>query len=80
VFEQAGRSSVWLLDPATMTVRAQPVAVAGADGNLVLVAGGLTVGQVVVTAGVHALTPGQKVRQYLEPGAAATAASAAASR
>lgn len=69
VFEQAGKSHVWLVDKASMTVRAQAVALGGAEGNLVLVAGGLSAGQTVVTAGVHALTPGQKVRWYAEPGA-----------
>lgn len=78
VFEQGGQSTVWLVDPATMTVRPQPIAVAGADGNLVVVAGGLAPGQVVVTAGVHALTPGQQVRWYLEPGAAPSAPAAPA--
>ena len=53
-----------------MLFRSQPVAVAGADGNLVVIAGGLAPGQVVVTAGVHALTEGQKVRAYAEPGVA----------
>ncbi|HMY99786.1 MAG TPA: efflux RND transporter periplasmic adaptor subunit [Burkholderiaceae bacterium] len=67
VFEQAGRSTVWLLDAATMTVQAQPVTVAGAEGRQVLVSGGLAAGQEVVTAGVHALTQGQKVKRYLEP-------------
>lgn len=79
VFEQGGQSTVWLVDRASMTVKAQPIAVAGAEGNLVLVGGGLAPGQVVVTAGVHALTPGQKVRWYVEPGAAAASAPAAAS-
>ena len=55
----------------------QPVTVAGADGNAVLVASGLSAGQTVVTAGVHTLTPGQKVRWYAEPGAAAAPAAAA---
>jgi multidrug efflux system membrane fusion protein len=73
VFEQGGNSAVWLVDPATMTVKAQPIAVGGAEGNLVLVAGGLSPGQVVVTAGVHVLTPGQKVRWYQEPAAPAAA-------
>ena len=68
VFELGGQSTVWLLDRATMVVRAQPITVAGADGNRVLVAGGLAAGQTVVTAGVHALTPGQAVRLYVEPG------------
>jgi RND family efflux transporter MFP subunit len=77
VFGQGGRSQVWLVDSATMTVRAQPIEVAGAEGNLVVVAGGLTPGQTVVTAGVHALNPGQKVRWYAEPGAAAETTAAA---
>jgi len=76
VFEQGGQSTVWLVDRASMTVKAQPIAVAGAEGNLVLVGGGLAPGQVVVTAGVHALTPGQKVRWYVEPGLAAASAAA----
>ncbi len=68
VFEQGGQSKVWRVDSATMTVRALPVQIAGADGNLVLIAAGLAPGEVVVTAGVHALTESQKVRWYAEPG------------
>lgn len=77
VFEQQGQSAVWLLDKATMTVRMQPVKVAGAEGNTVLVVSGLAPGQTVVSAGVHTLTPGQKVALYVEPGSAAAAAAAA---
>lgn len=73
VFEQQGRSVVWRVDPQAMTVQTQPVQVAGAEGNLVLVSGGLADGQVVVTAGVHVLTPGQKVRYYQAPSPAAAA-------
>ena len=69
--QQQGSTSVWLVDPATMTVRLQPVAVAGAEGNTVLVATGVSPGQRVVTAGVHVLTPGQKVKLYEPPVAAA---------
>jgi RND family efflux transporter MFP subunit len=75
VFEQQGQSAVWLLDRATMTVRSQPIQVAGAEGNLLVVAGGLAPGQVVVSAGVHLLTPGQKVSLY---GAAPVAQAAGA--
>jgi len=64
VRELQGRSTVWLLDPTTMTVNPQPVQVAGADGNAVVISAGLNAGQVVVTAGVHVLTPGQKVKLY----------------
>ncbi len=64
VFEQQGKSSVWLLDKATMTVRAQAIQVVGAEGNLLVVASGLSPGQQVVSAGVHVLTAGQKVSLY----------------
>lgn len=82
VFELQGQATVWLLDRAAMTVQPRRVRVAGAELNSVVVSEGLTPGQTVVTAGVHALTAGQKVRLYQEPGApqAAAAASAPASR
>lgn len=65
VLEQQGKSSVWLLDGKSMTVKLQAVTIGGADGNEVLIAAGLVPGQEVVTAGVHVLTPGQKVRRYV---------------
>jgi RND family efflux transporter MFP subunit len=71
--ERQGATQVWLLDTQTMTVALQPVRIEGADGNEALVVEGLTPGQVVVTAGVHVLTPGQKVRLYREPGAGTAA-------
>lgn len=79
--QDQGATAVWLVDPDTMTVRTQRVQVAGADGNLAVIAGGLAEGQRVVTAGVHVLTPGQKVTLYAEPRAtgAAPASPAAAS-
>ncbi len=61
------KTAVWVVDPATMTVQPQPIEVGGADGNTVVVTGGLQPGQRVVTAGVHALTAGQKVKLYVEP-------------
>jgi len=67
VAQLQGKTSVWLVDPATMTVRPQPIDVGGAEGNSVVVKGGLAPGQRVVTAGVHVLSPGQKVRLYVEP-------------
>lgn len=73
VLERQGRSAVWLLDRQAMTVQLQPVVVGGADGNALVIAGGLQPGQTVVTAGVHALTDGQRVRLYEGPlGAPAT--------
>lgn len=78
VFEQGGRSNVWLLDAATMSVHLQPVTVAGADGRQLLIDSGLSASQEVVTAGVHALTQGQKVKRYIEPKAGASAVAAPA--
>ena len=81
VMGQQGQTAVWVLDTASMTVKLQPIVVAGADGNSVMVASGLQPGQRVVTAGVHTLTPGQKVKLFDEALAARAAAPApAASR
>lgn len=57
-------SAVWVLDTASMTVRSQPVQIATADGNEAVIASGLQPGQKVVSAGVHVLSPGQKVTIY----------------
>ena len=65
--EQNGQSSVWLLDGKTMTVKRQPVVTAEVSGNLVIVARGLEAGQEIVTAGVHVLAPGQKVKRLSAP-------------
>lgn len=79
LFEQQGRSQVWVVDMQKSTVQAQPVQVAAAEGNEVAVLG-LQPGQVVVTAGVHVLQPGQKVQPLTAPNLApAAAASASAS-
>lgn len=59
-------SAVWVLDTASMTVKLQPIQIATADGNEVVVAGGLQPGMQVVSAGVHVLSPGQKVTVYKE--------------
>lgn len=67
-------SAVWVLDRASMTVRSQPVQIASADGNEAVVATGLEPGMLVVSAGVHVLAPGQKVRIHDERVGAARAA------
>lgn len=72
--EHQGKSSVWVLDPRAMTVSRQPVLTAEVTGNLVLVASGLRPGQEVVTAGVHVLMPGQKVRRLTAVASVASSA------
>jgi RND family efflux transporter MFP subunit len=54
--------AVWVVDPATTTVALRNIEVLSYDPARVLVAQGLTPGDIVVTAGVQALRPGQKVR------------------
>jgi RND family efflux transporter MFP subunit len=66
VAEQGGKTVVWLLDSASLTVQPQVVSLAAHEGRRAVVASGLNPGQEVVVAGVHALTPGQKVRRYVE--------------
>ncbi|PUE41698.1 efflux RND transporter periplasmic adaptor subunit [Limnohabitans sp. Bal53] len=66
-------TAVWVLDEATMTVNSQAVELGPVDGNEVVVTSGLKPGQKVVSAGVHVLSPGQKVTVY---GAAPASASA----
>ena len=61
-------TAVWVLDKDTMTVRSQPVQVATADGNEAVIGSGVSPGMLVVAAGVHVLSPGQKVSIYQEKG------------
>ena len=72
------KAAVWVLEKATMTVRLQPIAIATADGNEVVVAQGLEPGMQVVSVGAHVLNPGQKVTIYQPKQAAAAAANAPA--
>ena len=58
-------SAVWVFDPASSTVQQRPVVVAGADGNQAVIASGLKPGEEVVVAGVHVLSPGQKVTRFV---------------
>jgi len=56
------QAAVWIVDPKNATVSARNVDVRTFDERSVVVAAGLNPGDVVVTAGVQALRPGQKVR------------------
>ena len=60
-------TAVWVLDEASMTVNSQAVQLGPVDGNEVVVSSGLKPGQKVVSAGVHVLSPGQKVTVYGAP-------------
>lgn len=75
--QEGSGTAVWLYDAASGTVRSQPVQIATADGNEAVVAAGLQPGQQVVAAGVHVLSPGQKVVPYQPRNASAPTAAPA---
>ena len=58
--QDKGATSVWVVENGAVQLRR--VQVAGQAGNDILLAGGVQPGQTVVTAGVHLLKPGQKVK------------------
>jgi len=60
--EADGRAAVWLVDPRSQTVSLRKVDVLRYDPAKVVVSRGLETGDVVVTAGVQMLHPGQQVR------------------
>jgi RND family efflux transporter MFP subunit len=66
-------TAVWVLDPASMQVRLQPITLTSVDGNDAVVASGLTAGMQVVSTGVHVLSPGQKVSVFAPQPAASGA-------
>ena len=54
--------AVWVVDPSSMMVSMRNVEVSRHDPGTVVISHGLETGDLVVTAGVQALHPGQKVR------------------
>ncbi len=62
--QEGNATTVWVLDPSSMTVKAQTIQIATVDGNEVVVASGLQPGTQVVATGVHVLSAGQKVTIY----------------
>ncbi len=60
--EANGRPAVWVVDPQSQTVSLRNVDVARYDPATVVISQGLETGEIVVTAGVQTLHPGQKVR------------------
>lgn len=75
LYETAGQSVVWVVDPKEQTVRPRPVTLrpteapdrngangGGDDGGPVFVSSGLSPGDIVLTAGVRSVSEGQRVR------------------
>ena len=62
VFQLENRPAVWVFDPSSSTVKPRPLTVLRYEADQVLVADGLAIGEHVVTAGVHKLWAGMRVR------------------
>ena len=60
--QQGTNTAVWIVDAATQTVKLAPVKVGVFREDTVSFVSGVKAGDLVVTAGVHKLTQGQKVR------------------
>ena len=59
--------AVWIVDPKNLTVSMRNVELLRHDPGTVVIAQGLDTGDIVVTAGIQALHPGQKVRLLGSP-------------
>ncbi|MER9200437.1 efflux RND transporter periplasmic adaptor subunit [Mesorhizobium sp. M0933] len=62
LLEKNGREKVWIVDQQTSSVSARDIKIAAKGAATFTVAEGLNAGMRVVTAGVHSLTEGQKVK------------------
>lgn len=62
LLDRDGKTSVWIVDPADSTVSLRDVEVSARTAASFTVGSGLQKGMRVVTAGVHSLRPGQKIR------------------
>ncbi|MFJ1260359.1 efflux RND transporter periplasmic adaptor subunit [Cupriavidus sp. CuC1] len=62
LLQKQGINQVWVYDAAAGTVQPVNVTLGELQGNEIQVRQGLSAGQTIVTAGVHLLKPGQKVK------------------
>jgi multidrug efflux pump subunit AcrA (membrane-fusion protein) len=63
LLSEGGATHAWLIDPATSTVRRSQVRIANVAGNEIVIDEGLKPPDQIVTAGVHQLKDGQKIRR-----------------
>jgi RND family efflux transporter MFP subunit len=62
IYNKDGEPLVWVVDDKTSRVATRAVKLGSARNDVVLIASGLTGGETVVTAGVHMLHAGQRVK------------------
>ncbi|HTU65791.1 MAG TPA: efflux RND transporter periplasmic adaptor subunit [Steroidobacteraceae bacterium] len=65
IFQKDAKPAVWIVK-ADSTVELRPVTVERYESDRTYVAAGISTGERVVTAGVHRLAPGEKVKLLLE--------------
>jgi multidrug efflux system membrane fusion protein len=70
IFQNGKQPAVWVVDRQSGTVALRPVAVAHWRSDSAAIASGVTEGEMIATAGVHKLEPGQKVKPLLPQQAA----------
>ncbi len=61
--DEAEKQYVWVVNPKTMRVKRREVKIGSVSGQGIRILGGLTAGEKIVTAGVHYLKDGLKVRE-----------------
>jgi len=59
--KEGASAAVWIVDPQQMTVSLRPIDVLRFDPDKVIVSQGLQPGEMIVTGGIQALHPGQRV-------------------
>lgn len=62
IFQQGTQPAVWVVDRTSGTVELRPVTIARWRDDTAAIASGVNTGEVIATAGVHKLEPGQKVK------------------
>jgi RND family efflux transporter MFP subunit len=62
LFRTNGQPQVWVVDRQTLQVAARSVQLGALSGERAAIVSGLAAGEWVVTAGVHKIAPGQRVR------------------
>lgn len=76
LYRDAGRTGVWVLDPEHLTVSLRDVEVFTVTDTEAVLGPGLPAGTEIVTAGVHLLSEGQRVRRLAPAPAPAPVAAA----
>jgi RND family efflux transporter MFP subunit len=67
IFQRGTQPAVWVVDKQTGTVSLRPVTVARWRDDTAAITSGVSNGEIIATAGVHKLEPGQKVKPLPAP-------------